>query len=177
MVLAISCRIQKPAVTTEISRHDSVSSRVEENKRDTTAGVTISGGKSSSEDTLKYDPEITTPVIPDTIIRTVISGLNTPVNHLTTPLAESWAWVKNGKLFHEISQPDTTLWIRLDNAIRERNYYRDRYQSEKEKIISAPVVKGSWWNTLWVWSGRAVWTILIIGIAFFALKWFRKFTR
>ncbi len=95
----------------------------------------------------------------------IITGLlNSDESYLKCPYAESWAQVVNGVLKHRLEQTDTTIDIRLKNAIRLTNYFYSRYReltSEKETI------KTSFWTQVWIWcKGILVGLLLAIVIGF-----------
>lgn len=61
-----------------------------------------------------------------------------------TSLAEASAWVKNSKLFLNLTQKDTTIEIRLDSAIKEATYWKEKYQNNSSVVVKE-VTKSPWW--------------------------------
>lgn len=61
-----------------------------------------------------------------------------------TSLAEASAWVYNSKLNLKLTQKDTTIEIRLDSAIKEATYWKEKYQNNNSVVIKE-VTKSPWY--------------------------------
>jgi hypothetical protein len=59
--------------------------------------------------------------------------------HATTELAEAWAWLHNSHIQLKLVQTDTTLLIRLANALKETEHWHNEFNKvntiEKVKYI------------------------------------------
>ena len=99
--------------------------------RDTTIYVYIKGEKEYSTDTVYMDGGI----------------IWSTKNHLFTSFADSWAWVENGRLYHELIQKDTLIGQEVKDAVRltweraERYYNKSEVQVKTERYIP----KWAWW--------------------------------
>ncbi len=66
-------------------------------------------------------------------------------SHLRTSFAESRAWVENGRFKHTLTQNDTTLSLRLKNAIRLTWERAEAYYKEKEvKVVEKRFIPLVW---------------------------------
>ena len=61
----------------------------------------------------------------DTIIIINNKVINTPKSILQNEFSISEAWINNNKLKHNLVSKDTTLLFRLDNALKETEYYKN----------------------------------------------------
>ena len=84
-----------------------------------------------------------------------------------TSLAEAIAWVYNGKLFLNLTQKDTTIEIRLDSAIKEANYWRERYQNNNT-VVTKEVTKSPWYMKVLAWIGSL--SLVVIGLWIYKTK-------
>lgn len=116
--------------------------------RDTTITVEIPGEVRLRVDTVYSDPKT--------------GQSKSEKSFLETSLAWSSAEVKDGKLFHELHQRDTTIEFRLENAIREV----DRLEKElRQKTTTVEVPR-----KLTRWQKFAiVWTNFSLGAGFLAI--------
>jgi len=104
--------------------------------RDTTVVVEV----------LKYLPKI------DTVYRTIkLKGkpLNSYTLHISSNLANAWGWIYRNRLNMSIADKDTTLQIRLDNALKESSYYKHRLE-EKNTVITEKYVPNWMKKVIWV---------------------------
>ena len=81
-------------------------------------------------------------------------------NRLTVQgsLAYAHSWIHNQQLHLLLTEKDTLLPVKLNNAIREREYWRNRYQSKEEvKVIQLP-----WWKNMFYYIGLFTSLLFII---------------
>jgi len=90
---------------------------------------------------------------------------------LVTPLARSYAQVVNSKLSHELIQVDTTLRIKLENALKYSKVLETQIISLKEKKV-VPVKENSRFAgfTIKWFIGSIILIIIFLTIAFFKYK-------
>ena len=98
------------------------------------------------KDTTIYVPILGGTVYKDTVVYIdKNTGLtNSKKIYAFTSLAEASAWVKNSKLFLNLTQKDTTIEIRLDSAIKEATYWKEKYQNNSSVVVKE-VIKSPWW--------------------------------
>lgn len=70
--------------------------------------------------------------------------INSKKIYAFTSLAEASAWVSNSKLNLNLIQKDTTIEIRLDSAIKEATYWKERYQNSSSVTVKE-VTKSPWY--------------------------------
>ena len=84
-----------------------------------------------------------------------------------TSLAEASAWVKNSKLFLNLTQKDTTIEIRLDSAIKEATYWKEKYQNNSSVVVKE-VTKSPWYMKALAWIGSL--SLVVIGLWIYKTK-------
>jgi hypothetical protein len=94
--------------------------------------------------------------------------MHSDISKLYTSFAESWAWVENGKLMHELMQKDTTLARHIKNAIKESAMTTE---TVKIKTVIQEVNRVTGWQWFQIWAGR----ILLLIILIFSIWWTIKF--
>lgn len=72
-------------------------------------------------------------------------------NHLMTSFADSWAWVENGRLYHELIQKDTLIGQKVKDAVRLTWERAERFYTKKE--VQVKDVRVVPW---WIWAGLVV---------------------
>jgi len=91
-------------------------------------------------------------------------------NHLQTSFADSWAWVANGRLYHNLIQKDTLIGQEVKDAIRLTWERAERFYSKSEVQVKPQrfVPKWAWWAL-----GISIGSILYV--AFKVLRLFKVF--
>ena len=84
-----------------------------------------------------------------------------------TSLAEASAWVYNSKLFLNLTQKDTTIEIRLDSAIKEARYWKEKYQTSNT-VVTKEVTKSPWYMKVLAWIGSL--SLVVIGLWIYKTK-------
>jgi len=90
-------------------------------------------------------------------------------DHLMTSFADSWAWVQNGRLYHELIQKDTLIGQQVKDAVRltweraERFYTKNDVQVEEVRVVP-------WW----AWWCLA---ISVLSVSFISFKIVKLFNR
>lgn len=108
-----------------IIRKDSIITKKETIFRDTTIFVKIPGENQYYTDTI---------YIKD-------GQLYFKPSHLRTSFAESRAWIENGNIRHTLTQNDTIISVRINNAIRltweraEKYYSKDQTKIVEKKVV------------------------------------------
>ena len=133
--LAVSC---SPKIITETVTKDSIIYKEKISYRDTTIYKYLQG---------------------DTVFKTTVvyvdknTGLvNSKKLYAFTSLAEASAWVYGSKLFLNLIQKDTTIEIRLDSAIKEARYWKERYQNSST-VVTKETFKSPWYMKVLAWIG------------------------
>ena len=119
------------------------------------------------KDTVIYyplPPEIINNI--DTVYITNDTLINSNLSVLQTSLAISSAQIKGNLLYHNLLQKDTTIELRLDNALKEINTLQTQLK-QKVTTIEVPA-KISWWNRSMIKLGY-VFIILMIFALFYIL--------
>lgn len=100
-------------------RTDSIIRTTETVYRDTTIYIHMPGEVQYSTDTV-----------------TILNGIiQSERNHLFTTFADSWAWVQNGRLYHELIQKDTLIGYEVQDAIRITWERAERYYKEQQQTV------------------------------------------
>lgn len=84
-----------------------------------------------------------------------------------TSLAEASAWVYNSKLFLNLIQKDTTIEIRLDSAIKEANYWKEKYHNSST-VQTKETFKSPWYMKALAWIGSL--SLVVIGLWIYKTK-------
>ena len=84
-----------------------------------------------------------------------------------TSLAEASAWVYNSKLFLNLIQKDTTIVVRLDSAIKEATYWKEKYQSNSSVVVKE-VTKSPWYMKVLAWIGSL--SLVVVGLWVYKTK-------
>lgn len=84
-----------------------------------------------------------------------------------TSLAEASAWVYNSKLFLNLIQKDTTIEIRLDSAIKEANYWKEKYHNSST-VVTKETFKSLWYMKVLAWIGSL--SLVVIGLWIYKTK-------
>jgi len=68
-------------------------------------------------------------------------------NHLFTSFADSWAWVENGRLYHQLIQKDTLIGQEIKDAVRLTWESAERFYNTKEVQVKTEryIPKWVWW--------------------------------
>lgn len=104
---------------TIVIRTDSIIRTTETVFRDTTVYIHLPGEVKYSTDTV-----------------TVVNGIiQSGKSHLFTSFADSWAWVSNGHLYHDLTQKDTLIGYEVKDAIRMTLERAERYYKENQTIV------------------------------------------
>ena len=150
LLIVTSC---SPKIIKEVTTKDSVIYKESISYRDTTIFRYIQG---------------------DTVfIQTVVyvdknTGLtNSKKLYAFTSLAEASAWVYDSKLFLNLIQKDTTIEIRLDSAIKEANYWKERYQNSST-VVTKETFKSPWYMKVLAWIGSL--SLVAIGLWIYKTK-------
>jgi hypothetical protein len=123
-----------------------------------------------TRDTLIYitlPPEVV--VHTDTVLIDQQTGLvNSRRSYLETSLAWSTAQVIDSRLHHELQQPDTTIEVRLKDALKTV----DRLQRElSEKITTVEVEKPlTWWQQTMIRGGYLLLALIAGAVGYALLK-------
>ena len=64
-------------------------------------------------------------------------------------LASASSWLYKSQLYLELMEKDTLLPVKLQNAIRETNYWKEKYQSVDKTVI----IHHKWWHALFFYLG------------------------
>ena len=76
--------------------------------------------------------------------------------------AQSWAWVKSRQLFLTIADKDTTLALKLENAVKESNHWKNMYEKQIQIIPERYIPK---WIKILAWiGGIVVLSGMVIGV-------------
>lgn len=150
LLIVTSC---SPKIIKEVVTKDSIIYRESISYRDTTI--------------FKYLPGDT--VFKNTIVYVdKVTGLvNSKKLFAFTSLAEASAWVYNSKLFLNLIQKDTTIEIRLDSAIKEAIYWKEKYQSNNTVVVKE-VTKSPWYMKVLAWIGSL--SLVVIGLWIYKTK-------
>ena len=150
VLLVTSC---SPRIIKEVSVKDSIIYKEKIVFRDTTI--------------FKYLPGDT--VFKSTIVYVdKITGLvNSKKLFAFTSLPEASAWVYNSKLFLNLIQKDTTIEIRLDSAIKEATYWKEKYQSNSSVVVKE-VTKSPLYMKVLAWIGSL--SLVVIGLWVYKTK-------
>jgi len=167
------------------TRSDSSYSNSNTKYKDTTADVKIKGDQKKGNKDLHLPDSITklTQVISylnqqlslkgeTTSIHSLIGLMNTDKSLLITSYARSWAQVIDGILYHDLIQVDTTLQVRLQNAIRLTNYFEGRFKQSTTIIPPKPL---PWYDIGCIWTGRLAWLVAIVSLILGLIKSKLKF--
>jgi hypothetical protein len=112
------------------------------------------------KDKLVYkDTTIYVPIPGDTVYKDTLvyvdkfTGLvNSKKVYAFTSLAEAIAWVSNSKLYLTLIQKDTTIEVRLDSALKEVTYWKEKYHSSSSVVVKE-TVKSPWYMKVLSWIG------------------------
>lgn len=136
--------------------------------RDTTIGISLAGASASGVLPLELPAELPQETIYSSLrplyeisgAQALISGLQlSDTSFLSTPLATSRAWVAHSKLFHTLTQADTTISVRLKNALAQIEILK-----KTTTTIQVPVHYLTWWDKLWIWCGRGAVGLILLYI-------------
>lgn len=94
-------------------------------------------------------------------------------SHLFTSFADTWAYVENGKLIHDLVQKDTLIQKTLDNAIRVTWVKAQQFYS-REETKTVEVNKLTRWQKFYVVMGR-IFFFSIIAALIYTVYMLRKF--
>lgn len=78
----------------------------------------------------------------------VVNGLvYSKKNYIFTSFAESWAWVENGRLYHELTQKDTLVGQEVKNAVRITWERAEKFYNGKEVQVKTVryIPQWVWW--------------------------------
>lgn len=89
---------------------------------------------------------------------------------LSVPFATGWAQVVNSKLIHELTQTDTILRVKLENALKHSKILEKENKILKEKSVTT-IVENTKWAKLCI---KVVWVVIILGIGFLVIKYKHK---
>ena len=110
----------------------------------------------------------------DTVFKTTVvyvdknTGLvNSKKLYAFTSLAEASAWVYNSKLFLNLIQKDTTIEIRLDSAIKEASYWKEKFQNSST-VVTKETFKSPWYIKVLAWIGSL--SLVVIGLWIYKTK-------
>jgi hypothetical protein len=84
-----------------------------------------------------------------------------------TSLAKATAYVYKNKLYLELIQKDTTLEFKLDSAIKEATYWKEKYQNSST-VVTKETSKSPWYMKVLAWIGSVC--LVVIGIWFYKTK-------
>ena len=105
----------------------------------------------------------------DTVYVDAATGLiNSKESYIATSLAWSTAQIVNSRLLHSLTQIDTTIEFRLQDAIRET----ERLEKElREKVTTIEVPRRlTWWQRTMIISGYLFWGGVLLVIGFIGLR-------
>lgn len=154
------CRRVAKYCPPEVEIRDSIVHKTETVYRDTTVTVKIPG------DTVVDSVEVEIPCPADIDVDADIPpSPGVYPNKLTVEghLASAHSWIKQNRLFLELNEKDTLIEVRLKNVIREKEHWKERYQSKRETLRPPDT---PWWKTALQWIGgiTILCFLLIIGI-------------
>lgn len=137
------CDRKYPAQST-VTIKDSIIRTTHTEYRDTTVYVYIKGETKYSTDTVW-----------------IKNGLAySKKDHLCTSFAESWAWVENGRLYHNLIQKDTLIGKEVEDAVRMTWERAERFYSNSDKQVKQVRYIPKWaWVALAIAVGLALWTV------------------
>lgn len=98
----------------------------------------------------------------DTVFKATNPGQG--VNEISTPLAHSYAWVKDGKLQHRLEQKDTVVSCLLRDALK------NTVTTSSSNRISYRVVtvnELTWWQKFWIAVGKIEAVFFVLCFLFF----------
>jgi len=100
---------------------------------------------------------------PDIIVNKIVGAINTDTSRIETSLALSLAWIRRGLLHHELIQKDTTLELKLKNALREIETFKQTTKTHEVNILT-------WWQKTLIWIGGSFLVLVVVFIAYKLLK-------
>jgi len=110
----------------------------------------------------------------DTVFKTTVvyidknTGLiNSKKLYAFTSLAEASAWVLNSHLYLNLIQKDTTIEIRLDSALKEASYWKERYLNSAT-VLTKETFKSPWYMKVLAWIGSI--SLVVIGLWIYKTK-------
>jgi len=110
----------------------------------------------------------------DTVFKTTVvyvdknTGLvNSKKLYAFTSLAEASAWVLNSHLYLNLIQKDTTIEIRLDSALKEASYWKERYLNSAT-VLTKETFKSPWYMKVLAWIGSL--SLVVIGLWIYKTK-------
>jgi len=121
--------------------------------RDTTLFVTLPGERSIDS------IPVPCPVIP---------GYKPDTAFAETSLAWAKAWLSRSRIKLQLEQKDTTITVRLDNAIKEAYYWKSEYEKIKEVPPPQKYIPSAYKTAFWAWI-----IIIALALGLLALKIFK----
>lgn len=140
----------------EIITKDSIIERETVEYRDTTLFVHIPG-----QHIIDSIPIPCPDPVPGTTTPGIFPNKLTVYGHLAT----ASGWVQQSKLYLELTEKDTLLPVKLENAIRDRDRWREAYHNKDTTIHITP----SWWQRMFFWLGVVAAFMFLL---FFVIKQF-----
>jgi hypothetical protein len=153
------------------SRKDSSTTKTEIKYRDTIIPIYIPGEHKT--DTLYLENKSLSEILKYAQAnpkKSVMGLFNSDTSRLETGLAISWAWIAKGILWHELTQKDTTIQKRLENAIKETTIYHDRYVEVQKKYLER---ERFWWG----WIKKIFWIMVVIALIIVIVKFGWKYIK
>jgi hypothetical protein len=118
------------------------------------------------EKTVYRDTTIYITLPPDTVEKEVIVKelINVPVFtsekvKAETNLARAESWIENTRLRLTLMDKDTTLELRLDNAVKESQYWQNKYEKETKVVTERYIPKFYKW-CFWILIGIVLFIIV-----------------
>ena len=91
-------------------------------------------------------------------------------SHLDTEVATSDAWIKEGKLHHTLRNKEKLQPIEVKIPIKIHSVQENRHQLAARTMIKEVEKELTWWQRLWITSGKVAWGIGFMIVLLFILR-------
>ena len=91
-------------------------------------------------------------------------------SHLETEVAESDAWIEEGKLHHTLRNKEKLQPIEVKIPVKIHSEQESRHQLAARTVIKEVEKELTWWQRLWITSGKVAWGIVFMIVLLFILR-------
>lgn len=91
-------------------------------------------------------------------------------SHLETEVATSDAWIKEGKLHHTLRNKEKLQPIEVKIPVKIHSEQESRHQLAARTVIKEVEKELTWWQRLWIISGKVAWGIVFMIVLLFILR-------
>jgi hypothetical protein len=91
-------------------------------------------------------------------------------SHLETEVATSDAWIKEGKLHHTLRNKEKLQPIEVKIPVKIHSEQESRHQLAARTVIKKVEKELTWWQRLWITSGKVAWGIVFMIVLLFILR-------